>query len=322
VDVVLLIGVYVDDLIITGAEEREVEAFKAQMKKTFDMSNLDLLNFYLAIEVHQDSTGITLWQTHYAKRILKLGGMAGCNPAHTPMEEWLRLSRHSTAAEVNPTHYRCLIGSLRYLVHTRLDLAFAVGFVSRFMEWPMVEHQGAVKRILRYIAGTLDYGLHFTKAPSSARFIGYCDSDLAGDIDISKSTSGTLFFLGNCLVSWQSIKQKVVALSSCEAEYIATSTAATQALWLSRLLAELLGRHVEVVELKVDSKSALALAKNPVFHERSKHIRIKYHFIRSCLEDGSIKAEYISTTDQLADILIKSLDKTKFEKMRGRIGLK
>jgi hypothetical protein len=124
------------------------------------------------------------------------------------------------------------------------------------------------------------------------------------------------------LVSWQSIKQKVVAFSSCEAEYIATSTTATQALWLSKLLAKLLGRHVEVVELKVDSKSTLALAKNPVFHERSKHIRIKYHFIRSYLEDGSIKAEYIFTTDQLADILTKSLGKTKFEEMRGRISLK
>jgi hypoxanthine-guanine phosphoribosyltransferase len=114
----------------------------------------------------------------------------------------------------------------------------------------------------------------------------------------------------------------VVVLSSYEAEYIATSTTTTQALWLSKLLAELLGRHVEVVELKVDSKSALALAKNLVFHERSKHIRIKCHFIRSCLEDESIKAEYISTTNQLADILTKSLGKTKFEEMRGRIGLK
>lgn len=103
----------------------------------------------------------------------------------------------------------------------------------------------------------------------------HCDSDLAGDIDTSKSTSVVMFFFGNCLVSWQSIKQKTVALSSCEAEYVATSTAATQAMWLSRLMAELLRRTVETVELKVDSKSSLALSKNPVFHERSKHIRIK-----------------------------------------------
>ena len=113
-----------------------------------------------------------------------------------------------------------------------------------------------------------------------------------------------------------------MALSSCEAEYITTTTAATQALWLSRLLGELLGRKVDVVELKMDSKSALGLAKNPVFHDRSKHIRIKYHFIRDCLEEGSIKANHIATTDQLADILIKSLCKSKFQEMRKRIGLR
>jgi len=113
----------------------------------------------------------------------------------------------------------------------------------------------------------------------------------------------------------------VVALSSYEAKYIATTTAATQALWLLRMQAELLGKKVDVVELKVDSRSALALAKNPIFHERSKHIRIKYHFIRDCLEDGSIKASHIATTDQLANILTKSLGKSKFQEMRERIGL-
>ena len=180
----------------------------------------------------------------------------------------------------------------------------------------------AIKQILRYIAGTQDYGLHYKHASGAMRFIGYCDSNLIGDVDTSKSTSGTMFFLGGCLVCWQSTKQKVVALSSCEAEYIAAASATTQALWLSRLLGELRGSKADVVELKVDSKSALALAKNPIFHGRSKHIRIKYHFIRDCLEDGSIKADHIPTTDQLADILTKSLGKTKFQEMREKIGLK
>ena len=184
-----------------------------------------------------------------------------------------------------------------------------------------MEHVQAVKRILCYVAGTLDYGHHYGRGPNTARFVGYCDNDLANDVDTSKSTTGTMFLLGGCLVSWQSLKQKLVALSSYEAEYIATTTAVTQALWLSRMLAELLGRKVDVVELKVDNKSALALAKNPVFHERSKHIRIKYHFIRDCLEDGSIKASHIATTDQLTDILTKSLGKFKFQEMRERIGL-
>ena len=137
--------------------------------------------------------------------------MVGCNPAHTPMEEKLRLSRHSTVEELDSTHYRWLVGSLRYLVHTRPDLAFAVGYVSRFTERPTVEHLQAVKRVLRYVARTLDYDLHYRRAPSMARFVCYCDSDLAGDVDTGKSTTGTMFFLGDCLVSWQSLKQKVVA---------------------------------------------------------------------------------------------------------------
>jgi hypothetical protein len=130
-----------------------------------------------------------------------------------------------------------------------------------------------------------------------------------------------MFFLDDFLVSWQSLKQRVVALSSCEAEYSAATSAAAQALWLARLLSELLGKKTEAVELRVDNKSALALAKNPVFHKRSKHIRIKYHFIRSCLEEGSVKASYINTVDQLADILTKSLGRVKFLELRTRIGL-
>ena len=223
------------------------------------------------------------------------------------MEERLKLSRKSTAPEVDATHYRRLVGSLRYLVHTRPDLAFAVGFVSRFMERLTEEHLVAVKRILRYIAGTLNYGLRYKRRTGGVRLVGYSDSDLAGGIDTRKSTSGNLLFLEKSLISWQSVKQRVVALSSCEAEYVATTTAATQAIWLARLLSELTGEDTRTVELKVDSKSALALANNPVFHERSKHIELRYHFIRGCLEEGSISATYIPTSDQLADILTKAL---------------
>ena len=153
-----------------------------------------------------------------------------------------------------------------------------------------------------------------------AHFVGYSDSYHAGEIDTSKSTSGILFFLGKCLVSWQSVKQ-VVALSSCEAEYIAASTALTQALWLARLLGDLLGRDTEAMELRVDSKSALALAKNPVFHERCKHIRVRHHFIRGCLEEGSIKAGYINTKDQLADLLTKPLGRIKFLELCSKTGM-
>jgi hypothetical protein len=181
------------------------------------------------------------------------------------MEERLKLSRDSTTEEVDATRDRRFVGSLCYLTHTRPDLAFSVGYVSRFMQQPTTEHQQTVKRIIRYVAGTLDHGLYYPRCPGEAHLVGYSDSDHAGDIDTSKSTSRILFFFGKSLVSWQSVKQQVVALSSCEAEYIAASTASTQALCLVRLLGDLLGRDTGAVELRVDSKSALALPKNPAF---------------------------------------------------------
>jgi hypothetical protein len=209
------------------------------------------------------------------------------------MEERLKLSRDSTTEEVDAAKYRCLMGRLHYLTHTRLDLAFSVGYVSRFMQRPTTEHQQAVKRIIHYVAGTLDHGLYYPRCHGEAHLVGYSDSDHAGDIDTSKSTSGILFFFSKCLVTWQSVKQHVVALS----------------------------RDTRAVELRVDIKSALALAKNTVFHERSKHIRVRYHFIRGFLEEGNFKACYINTKDQLVDLLTKPLGRIKFLELCSRIGM-
>jgi hypothetical protein len=148
-----------------------------------------------------------LRQTIYAKRVVELVGLTDCNPALTPMEERLKLSRDSTKEEVDATQYRRLVGSLRYIAHTRSDLAFSVGYVSRFMQRPTTEHQQAMKRIIRYVVGTLDHDIYYPMCPGEAHLVGYSDSDHAGDIDTSKSTSGILFFFGKCLVSWQSVKQ-------------------------------------------------------------------------------------------------------------------
>jgi hypothetical protein len=197
----LLAGVYVDDLVITGTKDVEVSAFKEEVKATFQMSDLRLLSFYLGIEVHQGDSGITLRQTAYAKRVVELAGLTDCNPALTLMEERLKLSRDSTTEEVGATLYRRLVGSLRYLAHTRLDLAFSVGYISRFMQQPTTEHQEAVKRIIRYVMGTLDHGLYYLRCPGEAHLVRYNDNDHTGDIDTSKSTSGILFFFSKCLVS-------------------------------------------------------------------------------------------------------------------------
>jgi hypothetical protein len=249
-----------------------------------------------------------LRQSHYAKKILEIAGITDCKAAATPMEERLRLSRDSTAEEVDATLYLRIVGSLWYLIHTRPDLTYAVGYVSRFLKRPTEEHLQVMKKILRYIAGTLQYGLRYGRRTGTTRLVGYCDSDLIGDIDTRKSTTDALFFLGKILVSWQSLKQWVVALSSCKTEYITATTAATQAIWMARLLGGLL-------------KSALALARNPVFHKCSKHIDLRYHFIQNCLAERTVSFTYINTVDQLTDILTKALGRVKFQELRARIGM-
>jgi hypothetical protein len=142
--------------------------------------------------------------------------------------------------------------------------------------------------------------------------VGYSDADMAGDLDDRKSTTGCIFFLNGCPVAWQSIKQHSIALSSCEAEYMAATAAACQAAWLRRLLGELLNQQEETVKLFIDNQSALQLVKNPVFHERTKHIDLRFHFFRECVEDGKVAVEHIGTKNQLADILTKSLGRIQF----------
>lgn len=177
----VVVGVYVDDLIITGAKAGGIEAFKAEMSRLFRMSDLGLLSYYLGIEVRQSKTAITLGQAAYARKLLQKANMAGCNSCSTPMEARLKLSKEGTTVLVDATEYRSLVGSLRYLVHTRPNISFAVGFVSRFMEKPRLEHMAAVKHLLRYIAGTIEFGIVYPKLSSGDNnLIGYSDSDLGG----------------------------------------------------------------------------------------------------------------------------------------------
>ena len=318
----LVVGVYVDDLIITGASCNSIKEFKAQMTEIFKMSDLGSLTYYLGIEVKQGVEGITLCQGSYASKILEKAGMLECNACDVPMQAKLKLSRDSDSPRVDATEYRSLVGSLRYLVNTRPDLAFSVGYVSRFMEEPHEDHLAAVKHILRYIAGTRDWGLKYArKKGDQPVLLGYSDSDLAGDVDSRKSTSGVIFFLGESPISWQSAKQKVVALSSCEAEYIAAATAACQGVWLARLLSEILDSVMNKPVLRVDNKSTISLVKNPVHHDRSKHIDTRFHLIREYAQNGQIEVSFIRTDEQLGDVLTKPLCKNKFLELCTKIGL-
>jgi hypothetical protein len=189
------------------------------------------------------------------------------------------------------------------------------------MEKPTVEHLNTVKHLLRYIAGTSTFGLCYKRATGEARLLGFSDSDHAGDIDDRKSTSGGIFFLGTSPISWQSMKQRIVAISSCEAEYVAATTAACQGLWLARLLGDLKEKEASSFVLKIDNQSAISLCKNPVFHDRSKHIEVRYHFIRECVEKKQVTVEHLRTEEQLADILTKALARVRFQELRAKIGV-
>ncbi|XP_066323941.1 secreted RxLR effector protein 161-like [Miscanthus floridulus] len=237
------------------------------------------------------------------------------------MEPRLKLSKASTTPIVDAIAYRSIVGSLRYLVNTRPDLAFSVGYVSRFMEKPTTEHLVAVKRVLRYIFGTLDYDCYYTRKEKDTHLVGFSDSDHAGDIDTRRSTSGVLYFLGNNVITWQSQKSKVVALYSCKAEYIAGTTAACQGVWLTRLLSELKGKREGAVKIYIDSEFAIQLSKNPIFHDRSKHIDTRYHYIRECIEEGRVYLASIGTTEQLADILTKALAREHLCELCAKLGL-
>ena len=318
----LVVAVYVDDLFVTGANARIIGEFKKEMASKFDMSDLGRLTCYLGIEVEQYEGRITLNQRRYALKILEDSGMKNCNISHIPMEPGMKLSRADDELDIDATTYRRNVGCLRYLLHTRPDLSFAVGVLSRYMHQPKESHGAAMKHCLRYLQGSTSYGLVFTRAaPEIPRLVGYSDSSHNVDPDDGKSTTGHIFYLGENLITWCSQKQETVALSSCEAEFMAGTEAAKQAIWLQELLSEVTEQPCEKVVIKIDNQSAIALSKNPVFHGRSKHIHSRYHFIRECVEKGQVSVVHVSGDKQKADILTKALGRIKFVEMRCLIGI-
>nr|GEW49703.1 ribonuclease H-like domain, reverse transcriptase, RNA-dependent DNA polymerase [Tanacetum cinerariifolium] len=232
-DSTLLIGVYVDDLIITGTPKKEIDKFKAQMKEKFEMSDLGLLAYYLGIEVTQTNDDILIKQSAYANKILKEAGMLDCNETLIPMDPGTRVTKVTEGTK---------------------------------------QHMKAIRQVLLYVKGTKDYRITY-KHNGGNKIHGFSDSSYGVNTQERKGTTGIIFYYGESPISWSTQKQATVALSSCESKFIAaTATAATQALWLKRLLSKLTHSEEEKVTIRVDNKSVIALMKNPVFHERSKHI--------------------------------------------------
>lgn len=320
----LMVCLYVDDMIFAGSSQVLVDEFKKQMKTEFDMTDLGSLKFFLGLEVTQGEDGIFLKQELYAKELLKKFGMINCSPVMTPLQTNEKLINCDGDTPANPTSYRSLVGGLIYLTHTRPDITFAVSVVSRFMENPSQTHFGAAKRILRYIAGTAEFGIWYSSKCSmtdNGKLYGYSDSDFGSCLDDRRSISAHVFSLGSGVVAWSSKKQPITALSSTEAEYVAVAFAACQAVWIRGILSELQEQSKAPTIIFCDNKSTIFMTKNAALHSRTKHIDTRMHFIRDLVTGKVVDIQYCSTHDQLADVLTKALPKDKFIRFRTLLGV-
>jgi len=312
---IVVIVIYVDDLIITGDNDVDIFNLKKLLKQKFEMKDLGELRYFLGIELIQSPKGIWLLQRQYVLNKLAEYGMTGCKPISIPLEQNVKLSADEGDLVEDTTIYRRIMGSLIYMTITRPNLSITVGVVSQFMQTTRKPHLDAVKRILRYIKHTLQCGI-FYETKSQLQVHGYTDVDWADNVLDRKSTSGFMFSFGSGAVSWSSRKQPTVALSSTEAEYRNAAIAACEVVWLQKLLSYL-GQLVDAhVVIYCDNISSILLVNNPVYHARTKHIEVRYHFIREKVIVKEIDLIHVSTENQVADIFTKALGTYKLRRFR------
>lgn len=315
----IILAIYVDDGLIAASSEKKIEPVIQYLRMEFEIK-LFSADCFLGLEISRLNDGsIHLHQTAYAKKVLERFKMTESNGATTPADPNQILDNFKNSEKANYP-YREAVGSLMYLaIATRPDISFAVGAVSRYLENPTESHVTAVKRILKYIKTTIDYGLRYDSSVTMD-LNGYSDADYAGDKETRRSTSGHVFWFGSGVVSWCSERQKSVALSTTESEYIAASSGVKELVWLQRLLKEVTGQEAET-NFYMDNQSAIRLIKNPEFHKRTKHIDVRYHFIREKFEEGFFNLHYVPSDEQLADIFTKALPKDRFQNLRNLLSI-
>ncbi|GJT51187.1 retrovirus-related pol polyprotein from transposon TNT 1-94 [Tanacetum coccineum] len=284
------------------------------------MSMMGQMSFFLGLQVSQSPRGIFINQAKYALETLKKYGRISLTCRLTPMVDRLKLDEDLMGIPVDQTRFRGMVGSLMYLTASRPDLVFAVCMCARYQAKPTKKHLEAIKRIFRYLKGTINMGLWYPK-DNAMSLTAYADADHAGCQDSRRSTSGSAQFLGDRLVSWSSKKQRSTAISTTEAEYIAMSGCCAQILWMRSQLKDY-GFLFNKIPLYCDNKSVIALSCNNVQHSRSKHIDIRHHFIREQVENRVVELYFVETNYQLADILTKALPRERFEFLLPRLGMK
>ena len=321
-----ILAVYVDDILLAGKSEQRIAQIKSDLGKRFQLKDMGELHYFLGVSVKQSHGTGNIWvgQPTYTQAIVNKFGLEHCKPVTTPMTPGTKLLKATEQSEMaDAALYQSAVGSLLYLSGwTRPDISFAVNSVARFCSSPTKEHWIAVKRIFRYLKGTSNYGLLYSKNVDNAgTMVGYSDADWAGDVNDRKSTSGYLFMMSGAPVSWKSRKQACVALSTAEAEYVALSTATQEATWMRKLLEDLHAEQIEPTVIYEDNQPAISIAQNPQYHSKTKHIDIKHHFVREKVSDNTIKLEYCPTSKMLADILTKGLPYDKFSQLRELSGV-
>jgi len=313
--------VYVDDIIITGSSKPLLQQLVQKLNSEFSLKDLGQLDYFLGIEVHHSDTGsLLLSQTKYIRDLLVKANMSTANGIASPMASSTKLSKYGSNHVSDPTFFRSIVGGLQYATITRPEISYSVNKVCQFMSAPLEDHWKAVKRILRYLQGTINHGLLISPASlhEPLSLTGFCDADWASDPDDRRSTSGACIFLGPNLISWWAKKQTLVARSSAEAEYRSLAQASAEILWLQSLLQEL-KVPIQVPHIYCDNLSTVSLAHNPVLHSRTKHMELDIFFVREKVISKDLVVSHVPAQYQWADILTKPLSTSKFLELRDKL---
>ncbi len=314
------IAIHVDDLIIAADSDDHMDRIKRAIAGVFEMKDLGKLEYVLGVHVIQRDDCVWVNQAGYTHKVLEKFQMDNAKPVSTPADPGEKLTKDDDSEPFSTELYQSAVGCLLFLsTWTRPDIAYAVGNVARFCSKPTKRHWVAVKRIMRYLCGTVNYGLCYDRG-NQDECTGYSDADWGGDIDTRKSTSGYVYKLAGAAISWKSKKQASVAISTAEAEYMALASATQEGVWLQKILEDF-GEPTVPIVIHEDNQAAIAMTKNPQYHGRAKHVSIKYHFVRDLVEQNKVKMVYCPSEDMIADILTKGLNKDKFVYMRALTGM-
>ena len=315
-----IILVYVDDLLISGDDAIEIQKIKDSLDTAFTIKDLGAIRYFLGIEVSRTSKGTMLNQRKFILDILKSTGMESCKPSKFPFPKGIKLSTDTGEMMADPESYRRIIGKLLYLNLTRPDISYSVQQLSQFISAPRLPHFQAAIHVVKYLAGTLDWGLYYA-ANQPLHLTAFCDSDWGSCAFSARSLTGYCVFLGNSLISWKTKKQKTVSKSSTEAEYRCMSQTTSEIVWVHGLLEDLSFIIPQPIDLYCDNKSANHLAYNPIFHERTKHLKVDCHYVREHIQSGFLKVLHIKSFLQLADLMTKSLSEHQHNHLSSKLGL-